>query len=124
MTLEERVEVLEAEVAYLRAELGLSVELTRVADAMKLGMWPCVARAALVLHDANGRVLSSQQILDAVPPLDRSIERGTLDMVRLLMSKVRKVLGADAVSTAWGLGGYRMTSVGSARLLAALERPA
>lgn len=114
--------MLEERVAYLEGELGLSIELTRIADVIKLGMWPCVARAALALHDAGGRVLSAQQILDAVPPLDRSVERGTTDMVRLLVSRVRKALGADSVATVWGLGGYRITPAGSARLSAALER--
>lgn len=120
-SLEDRIEALEERVAYLEGELGLSIELTRVADVAELGMMSCAARAALALHDAGGRVLSPYQILDAVPSQDGNDERDTLSMVHALVSKIRKALGAGAVATAWGLG-YRITPAGSARLSAALER--
>ena len=99
--LEERVADLEEEVAYLKSELGLSSDLTKVAALMDCGLTRGEARAVVALRSTNGRVLSRSQVADATGLTDQT--------VKVVVCRVSNKMAG--IETARGLG-YRLTSEG------------
>lgn len=99
-----RCEELEAEVAYLKGELGLTHELrdaTRLRQRFRLS--PNEAWLVLALHAAK-RPLSKYHLLENMPTLrGNGLDRydGTIGV---LVSRIRGKMGADAVTTVWGKG--------------------
>lgn len=115
MTDAERITDLEERVAYLEGELGLSINATRLGRLMAFGMQCSQAHIALALYQANGRVLSADQLDDALP----TGEREPRNFVKVAINRVRGAIGADCIETVNGLG-YRATDVGRERLAAIL----
>lgn len=100
-SLEQRVEELEEEVAYLRRELGLSVEASKVGFLRSLGVTRAEARVLLVLHAAQGRTLSIFQIADAAGY--------SPDGIKIHISRLRVLF--PEIRTDRGLG-YSLPSLG------------
>lgn len=115
-----RCEDLEAEVAYLKSELGLRVDLEqrrRICTALKLR--PAEGLFVLVLFNAKGRPLTKEQIEEALPALNDEEPR-SYKLIHTYASRVRRVLGFDAIDTVWGQG-LKMSPVGCSRVLAILN---
>jgi DNA-binding response OmpR family regulator len=113
-------EELEEEVAYLRSELGVSVDVERV-DALRnaFGVMRCVAQMIFVLRAANGRMVPNVRLDEMLPGISRdpAYAKG---YIKSLASHIRRSLGADAIRTAWGQG-YALTPEGIAKVDAALS---
>jgi DNA-binding response OmpR family regulator len=111
-----RVAELEEEVAYLKSELGLSIEATRI-DAVKraIGVPPRCAKLLLALHDAHGRVLRVHQLEAAIGGEDDRIAGSKI--VNVLVWRLRRA--GDLVRNTWGLG-YAITPLGAERVRQAL----
>lgn len=106
------------EVAELRALLGLSGRLTdqrRIERAFGLSRQP--ARLLQVLYDAGGKVVP-RQTLDSVVLSPARYEDGS-DMLKVLVCRVRAVIGKDVIDTA--AGGYAITQAGRALVAGALR---
>lgn len=91
---------LEEEVAYLKGELGLSIDTTlnnELRDRHNLS--PSDARLLCVLSDAKGRVLSRVQLAEAI-----GSESINADSLEVYVWRIRKRLGKEAIKTAWGQG--------------------
>lgn len=110
-------EELLAEIAYLRGELGLSIEATeihRVREALKLS--PQEARLVLVLRKARGRVMTVAQVSDALPQI--ITEDRSCGAVKSVVRHIRDKLGDGLIGTA--TGGYYLTAGGIDRVDSAL----
>lgn len=115
-------------IAWLESELGLQRDetardklrsaLATATENARHGM-NGTARFVLALYGARGRAMSSQQLLDAIPPRWGGDDERLPTIVRVWASSARKTLGKDAISTAWG-SGYRLTPEGMARVGAIL----
>jgi len=122
----QRCEELEERVAWLESELGLQ----RAADvfAKIRAAMPAVVHGNLrgratglvtALYKAEGRTMTSYQIMEALPALSGIDERDP-GIVKVWVCAARKTLGRDSIETVWGRG-YRMTPAGLARVKAILE---
>lgn len=115
----DRCESLQAEVEYLKGELGLrstAAQIDRARCAFDLP--PSRAKLLLALVAANGKVLTHAQALDAMPPRTADDERG-FDIVKSHISRLRRKLPPSAIANVWGLG-YRLTDAGLADVRQAL----
>jgi DNA-binding response OmpR family regulator len=115
----ERIEELEAEVEYLRGELGLSQEAAEV-DALVAGcgLTATLARVVLALRQA-GRPLSRAALYDTVEhPFCK--EDGDWKQIDVWITRIRKALGYEAVRTVNGFG-YTLSAEGHAKLSAILD---
>ncbi len=111
----ERFEALEAEVAYLRSELGLDLNEERIAFFCdRLNLMPTAGRMLDALYQAKGRPLSIQRLLDAMNSADE-----TGKGVGVRVCHIRKVLGFEAIATRWSRG-YSLTPAGMQRVNALL----
>lgn len=107
-------------VAWLESELGIQTDATNINILRKYmferarGPTRHMGAASLVmaLYRANGRVMSKDQLLDAVPPRYNTgpDERGT-KIIDVWVCFARKAFGPGAIETMWG-GGYRLTENG------------
>lgn len=108
--LAQRIEALEAENAYLRGELGLSISLTNLWRLRRaLGLSGIEATILLTHHAARGRVMSKiaiHEAFDANREGDKAIK-----IVDVMVCRIRKALGPDVIETAWGHG-YALTEHG------------
>ena len=112
----ERIEHLEAEVAYLRSEVVLDATAQQVADladAFKLSPSQAWIVAAL-LNAKPGKAIRRERLLD-----DQPFQRPDADhfgnTVDVQMSRIRRRLGHDAVETVRAVG-FRLTDAGRARI--------
>lgn len=126
-----RCEDLEAEIAYLRSELGLSVDATRVArltDHLRSFRYAHlrgrtgVARLLLALYDAHGRVLTRPQLLDAIPPASGDEDTRSTQLIDALVWGARSALGKDAIVNLWGCG-YALSPEGMAKVAEIVGAP-
>lgn len=120
-----RCEELEAEIAYLKGEAGEAARLDEL-DRLRRGIVHLQTRnkvgrrgtalLIMALYRANGRSLSSLQILEQIPPQDHAVDddRRT-NLVSVWVCWARKSLGSDAIENAWGRG-YRLSPAGMARV--------
>ena len=109
---------LEAEVHYLRGELGLVHDQGKVWRLQSVhGITGAEARTLLALYRAKGRVMTVRQILDAVSP-DGSSDVNS-NNVAVWLSRVRKRVGDGWTASHWGRG-YSMTTAGLAAVREAL----
>jgi hypothetical protein len=103
MTPQARIEDLEEQVAYLRSELGLAEDLTKLeAIRTRLGLTPTVGKMLLALRASNGRVLSNGFLSDNFTT--GKDEAGKL--VHIHIHRLRSKIGPDALKTSWGQGYY------------------
>lgn len=110
MTSAERIAQLEAENAWLRAELGLAEDLDRherLRQALSLSNGQ--THLVLALHGARGRPLTLVQIDERIPAKLGRADR-QLSYVRVLVYQTRLRIGRDAIE---GLTrAYRLTPAG------------
>lgn len=118
MTDADRIAELEAEVAYLRSELGLSIRHGHVhALCRELKITRSHATVLLALRAASGRGLSLEQLDDRIPLAHGRPRAGYT--VRVFIYQIRKQLGADVIDSM--VGGYRLSSAGFALLDSVLQ---
>ncbi len=104
---------MQAELTYLRSELGLVAENEDIAALRRgLGVREQVARIVLALK--SGRLLTPQQIGDRLPSVFAE-DRDDITLVRTLMCQARQQLGPNTIINEFGIG-YRMTEAGRARV--------
>lgn len=126
-----RCEELEERVAWLESELGIQRDATdyaRLRIAMKraspagAGGWSRRSGVLLVmaLLQANGRVMSRLQLLEAIPPADRGDDDRSPKIIDVWVCCARRAFGADLIDTVMGRG-YRLSEVGSERIRAILN---
>jgi hypothetical protein len=117
---------LEEEVAYLRGELALTHEAETYARLRAhLRSRPGSHRGGAIglitaLYSAHGRVLTTAQIMDAVPATKTEHEDRMPDISKVWVCSARKALGHDSIENVWGKG-YRMTPAGIERVRAIVE---
>jgi DNA-binding response OmpR family regulator len=122
--LAERVAWLESELGLQRADTSFddlrSYLRTRV-QSDRRGT-PNVTRLILALYRANGRVMNTDQIMEAIPPMGGSVFEDLRDtaIVKVWVCYARRCLGRDAIESAWGKG-YRLSPSGMA-LVASIIR--
>lgn len=109
MSPSDRIEALEAEVAYLRSELTrlLTADLHRTIRT-ELYLGPTEAALLLALWDAKGRTVGFDQLFALLPLSNWS---GDLLPIRVYICKLRAKIGAEAIHTTKGEG-YALTSKG------------
>lgn len=90
--------------------------------ASRLGLEDQPARVLAALYHANGRILSRNFLLDEVLPAGR-VETRTNKSLDIVVWKVRRVAGFDAIQTHPGHG-YSITTLGRLVCEEALERQA
>lgn len=103
--LTDRIADLEEEVAFYRRELGVAENNSQVNAVAGLGLTQQEARLAVVLFQAKGRVLTREQLLEAIST------GGSPSGVSTVLSVVRSVIGRAAIETVQGVG-YRITPAG------------
>jgi hypothetical protein len=112
---------LEAEVVYLRSELGLMRDDDDLAALRQAYPMPrSAARLVLALRAAGQRGLTYQQLDDALPQVRGAEGERQLKVFSVWAHYARKALGFDAVETIWGRG-FRISPQGAARVDAALN---
>lgn len=118
MTDAERIAELEAENAYLRSELGLSVRHGHVhALCRELSLTRSQATILLALKAAGGRGLTREQVDERTPRSHGRPRSGFT--VRAFVYQIRQKLGSDVIDSM--PGGYRLTPAGAAVLDAVLQ---
>lgn len=113
-------EELEGRIAWLESELGLQrdgVVIQRF--RMAFGLTTAEAEILHALHSAKGRVLSSFNLLEATISPSGNRDRAA-SVAAVLIVRIRKKIGHDAVTTVWGRG-YHLSSAGMALVAAALQ---
>jgi DNA-binding response OmpR family regulator len=115
----DRTTSLEEENAYLRRELGLSIDATQVAAVCL--RWPLSrqqARLLLALHAAGGRTLTKPQLLDATAQMIGQDDDRDLKHIDVVVYEIRRKIGAAMISTSWGAG-YALSPLGAETLRSA-----
>lgn len=113
---------LEEEVAWLRDELGISVQAGVVNALVSWGgLTPQGAFLCAALYGAD-RALTRAQLMDRLPIRDR-VHESNLNHISVVVHGIRKRLGlnvgVDAIETV--TGGYRLTPEGRERVAAVLD---
>lgn len=106
--------------------LGWSRDRDReVAFTRAFKLTPMMAGLVSRLYAARGRVLTAEALSDSlsfVPGrLDHAGVGDEAGLIKVMVSKLRKRVGADAVETVWRRG-YRLTETGLALCDAALAK--
>lgn len=102
----QRCEEKDAELTYLRSELGLVDDLDRALCLRQAsGMTMLMARIVLRLHNSRHHLATRLQLADL---MDADTELHAIDVH---MSRIRGILGHPAIETVPGQG-YRLTSAG------------
>jgi DNA-binding response OmpR family regulator len=112
---DERIAWLESELGLQRSDTSydnLRAYLRGRARGDRRGT-PCVSRLILALYRSGGRVMSTEQIMEAVPPLAGTMLEDLRDaaIVKVWVCYARRCLGREAIENAWGRG-YRMSAAG------------
>lgn len=114
-----RCEELQAEVAWLKDELGNRTTVERLAALKALGCAPAMGRLALAMLAKPGRAVSSAALIDAMPQKDPAADRDDRRVLHVHISRLRLALGKGCVENCASLG-YRLTDIGITRLRDAL----
>lgn len=119
-------EELQAEVEWLKSELGLVEDEVALDALRRTGLSPACARIVLALYSRRGRVVSRFTLDDLLPNV-HGHERESTSIVGVLICRIRKLLPEGGLETLWGKG-YSLTPGGMAwvadKLPAAAERVA
>lgn len=116
----DRIETLEAEVAYWKAEAQRNVEVdtvTRLRDAF--GLTPAEAWLVGMLYAANGRVVRRERLCEDVPGGSWEDRAEGSNIVEVFVSKARRKIGRDSIETV-RYHGYRIAPAMAARIDAVL----
>lgn len=105
-------EDLKEEVAYLKSELGLRNDAERVEQLRRQGVRPAEAAMLCRLYAAGGKLVTVDQLEEAIPAKDPARER-TTPFVRTYASRIRSRMGRDIIGNMWGRG-YYLTDRGMA----------
>lgn len=109
----DRCAVLEEQIAYLKHELGQVADLNVSARLHeRFGLTPQGAAILQVLHQ-SGRVINALRLAELM-----GSHSDCENIVSVQVSRVRKKVGRDAVTTVWGRG-YSIGPAGSAAVEAA-----
>lgn len=112
-----RCEELEDEIAWLRSELGASVDATTLAAIRgRFSLTRAQAIIVMCLFNAKCRVVSFARLAEATPVGVRSGE-SDCQLVRSHICRIRKVVGEDAIETVRG-DGWRISNEFYSRVLA------
>ncbi|HEV2365195.1 MAG TPA: helix-turn-helix domain-containing protein [Caulobacteraceae bacterium] len=107
-------EDLEAENAWLRAQLAERAEAEEVAHVACALRLPPTPALLLLFLQRRGHRYTSKAFLDEIFPTDGDEGRAP-NTWSVHVWRIRRALGFDAVETLWGFG-YRLTPTGRARL--------
>ena len=111
MTDKERIAELEAEVAWLREELGRGPDEAETLS-LRLGLTPQQARVLEVLYGSRGRCLSSEFITDALPRIWDTPRKPILSkLIYVYICQIRKRIGPHFIETIQSRG-WRLTDAG------------
>lgn len=109
----DRIAQLEADNAWLRSELGLSIRAGQVhALCRELKVTRAHAYILLALKAAGDRGLTIEQLDDRVPVSQGRPREGFT--VRVFIYQIRRRLGREAIDSM--AGGYRLSATGAALL--------
>jgi hypothetical protein len=112
----ERIEELEAEVAYLKSEMGLSREasdLAAVRDGLRIPRQQ--AQILLVLFRAYPRILTRFQVWDAIDHPYSGDDVYATNSINVRVSGIRKNLGQGIIHVSKGVG-LGLTDMGAAKI--------
>lgn len=122
MTKDEIIEDLQERVAYLESELGLALELDKLAKLRRrYGAEPLQTRMLLALHHRRGGLLSPAQLADAMHPNGSEQPATVVDTTRVHISRLRRNTAARVQNVA-GIG-YRLDDAMRAEIDAILALP-
>jgi DNA-binding response OmpR family regulator len=111
------MEALQEQNRELKSELGLRIRDGVIGSLMnRLDLYPKEALVLVMLYEAKGRMVRTENILDFT-----RVE--TEVSLRTHISRLRSILGKDAIQT-FSNEGYGIAPPGVARVLAAIEPPA
>lgn len=109
-----RCEDLQEQVAFLKSELGIREDAEGLDRLRKpIGVAPGVAALILRLYDGGGKLVTYDQLHEAIPAVLTNQEDRNFRIVQVYCTRARQALGRDAIATVWGIG-YRLTDVGRA----------
>lgn len=111
----DRCEELEARVEWLEGELGMRVEMAQLnALRMAAGITHGEGAMLMALRSGGGKPMPLWKLVEFIPSVNGSEDRHP-KLVHVLICRIRKKLGRDAVDNVWGKG-YRISDVGSKRI--------
>lgn len=125
----DRCAELEERVAWLESELGLR-EAADIAERLRRAFMRTdapdakargCARFIGVLYAAKGRVVTYEQILEAIPPHDGGSDERSSNLLPVLASRSRRLLG-DGVRNVRSVG-YRLTPDAMAQVDGIIQTP-
>lgn len=120
MTDAERIEQLEAEIAYLRSELGLALDQRRVGVVGRaLRLSPNEARISLALYHCSRGALSASQLADATERRD-AVREYDQHNIAVHVSHIRAKRGREFIVTLPNRT-YALGPKGQAKVREALE---
>lgn len=113
MTLEEQIEVLRQEIEDLR-EWVMRRPLTNTVNRLVLaGFTRNCAIFTAALYEARGHSLSRDEVEQLLPTRSGHYLDRAPKTVDVMLHRIRKILGKDAIKTIWGRG-FMMTPTGIA----------
>lgn len=93
---------LREEIAYLKSELGLNMEMARIhAVQQQFSLTTNEARLLLALFDASPRGLNRIQAFES---MEHSSDEVLIKAVDVYVHRLRQKLGFEAIETIWGIG--------------------
>lgn len=105
-----RIEELEAEVAYWKAEAqhNASNDVSgRIGRAF--GLTAAEAWVMATLYGAKGKIVRKERLLEDIPGCDWEARHEASNVIQVLVCRIRKKFGRDAIETAPSFG-YRLSS--------------
>lgn len=106
-------EELRERIAWLESELGVQNSQTQIRlICSAFALTKTEAWFVMTLWKAKGRTVDRFWLLDNRPLLDRTTDRENINVLRVYMSKLRKLFGPH-INPQWGKG-YYMTAEGIA----------
>lgn len=95
---------LEAQIAWLKSELGESSDANVLAELrQRHGLTKTEARMLELLAEAKGRIVPYARLADVLG-LCANVEGNVSETLKVYAYHLRKKVGQDAVFTSWGLG--------------------
>ena len=105
-------EDLEEEVVWLRSELGLQQAADRASRLTQASdLTPAEAAITVALYGARGRPVIRLALEEAIDAAGVGLHRDGKHVTDVLVSRIRKKLGADVVATVTARG-YRLSAEG------------
>lgn len=112
LALEERIEQLEAEVAYWKSEAQVQASYqVRTVISDTFGLTPAEAWLVATLHAADGRVISYDRLMEDMPDHRRSDFSNERNILSVMVSRIRKKVDAAFIITSRPMG-YKLSTAG------------